>query len=155
MFLKRLFGGHTRPAKLSADLAGEDSWRLRNDMIACLDREGGMATATRRLAAIAALYGRLSPDGRARFRDLVAGLNDDAAEATGRRYGRIEEAELFGRRASRLAIFDAFETPRRRFLTALAETPDGPALLDALAREADDDLAADIAFTRGGGAEPR
>lgn len=136
---RRLFARAAPPPSFSPDLGGDDPGRLRAEMQACLDRAGGTLTNVRRAGALSDLFDRLTPAGQRRYVAVLQSLDETAAEATSQRYSRIEEAELFGRSSSKLAILDAFETPRRRMLEQIKSARDGARTITALRAVADDE----------------
>ena len=149
MFLRKLFAGRARPgrdpAPFSADLGGDDDARVSAALRECLARTGGERATAQRAAGLVRLFIRLSPDGRARFAHILDEMNETDAVDAMSRYSRIEEAELFGRPSSKLAIFDAFEPPRRRLLLHFRDAPGGDAMLTALRDISTGGLAGDIA----------
>lgn len=140
MFFHRLFGRAAPPPSFSADLGGDDPDRLRAEMQACLNRTGGTLTNVRRAGALSDLFNKLTPDGQRRYIGVLKSLDETAAEATSERYSQIEEAELFGRSSSKLAILDAFETPQRRMLEQIGSARNGARTIAAIRERADDDL---------------
>ena len=144
MFLQRIITSlFARPAPPSfmPDLPGDETMVLAGEMQACLNRSGGTLATLRRTNALAGLFTGLSADGKLRFIDVLNSLNAAGAKAATDRYSDIEEAELFGRSSSKLAMLDAFETPVRRMLAALNGTTNGPALIAEIRELADDELA--------------
>ena len=86
---------------------------------------------------------------RAEFRqhkyvDTLRSLDAGAPQTTSDRYSQIEEAELFGRSSSKLAILDAFAPPQRRILGMLSATRDGARTIQSLRSIADDELKSSI-----------
>lgn len=132
MNIRQLFAGlFARPAPpaFSPDLPDTETAVLAAEMQACLNRSGGALTTIRRTQGIATLFSGLSAEGKRRYVDTLLSLNDSAGKSVSDRYSEIEEAELFGGSASKLAMLDAFETPVRRMLGALNGTENGPALI--------------------------
>jgi hypothetical protein len=140
MLFNRLFRRAPPPPSFSVDLDGDDPGRLRAEMLACLNRAGGTLANLRRAGALSDLFNKLTPDGQRRYVDVLTSLDETAAVATSERYSEIEEAELFGRPSSKLAILDAFETPQRRILGQLKATRNGAQTMDAIRQHADDEL---------------
>lgn len=144
MFLKRLFGAkRPKPASVAGS-ADDDAGRLRTEIQLCLARSGGAMATGRRVDGLVAWHRRHSPAARKTLGAVLSRLNDDAAEVAAAHYSKIEESEFYGRRSSRLAFFDAFETPRRRMLALIRDADGGRELLENLRAEAGADLAADI-----------
>jgi len=129
MFFRRLFSHllapPVPPPTFSTDLAGDDPAVLRAEMQACTHRDGGTLATVRRAQALAELFGKLTADGKQIYIDLLIGLDTAAPASAADRYSQIEEAELFGRSSSKLAILDAFERPTRRMLTLLNDSGRG------------------------------
>lgn len=147
MLFDRLFSNFRKsvpPPTFTPDLGGEDAERLRAEMQTCLNRAGGTLVNLRRMNALADLFGRLSPEGRGVYVNVLGTLDKKAAKATSERYSEIEEAELFGRSSSKLAILDAFETPQRRILAMLKGTKNGAQTIEEIRAIADDDLKKNI-----------
>ena len=119
MIFNKLFS--KKPARLSftPDMPESERQQLVSEFKDCANRQGGSLKNARRSQALAELFHRLSPAGKQVFADLLQSLNDAVQQATGERYAEIEEAELFGGSESKLAVFDMFETPRRRLLSHL------------------------------------
>lgn len=143
MFLQRIFAGllaRPAPPSFTPDLHGDEADVLADEMQACLNRRGGTLMTLRRTEALAGLFGGLSPDGKQRYIDTLKSLDAAGGAAAADRYSEIEEAELFGRSSSKLAMLDAFETPVRRMLAALNGTANGATLIAEIAALADDDL---------------
>lgn len=143
MFFGRLFASlFARPAppSFTRDLPGAEAEVLAAEMQACLNRSGGALATIRRTQALAGLFGGLSAVGKQRYVDALKSLDAAGGKSAADRYSEIEEAELFGRSSSKLAMLDAFETPVRRMLAALNGTADGPALLAGIREFADEDL---------------
>lgn len=128
----------------SADLDGNDPARLREELGKCAAREGGRLATSRRMDALVALFGKLSPAGRARFAEIIERMDEEATDRTGASYSNIEFAEFVGRASSRMAFYDLFERPRRRVVALLADARGGRAMLAALREAAGDALQADI-----------
>lgn len=149
MFLRRLFATRPPPFQFSADLPDDEPMRLHDVLNDCLSGKGGMIAAARRTNALAGLFTKLSPTGKARFTAAIESLDGDAVATAMNSYSDIEEAELFGRARDRMAIFDALERRRLRLLTMLAETPDGPQILAEMA-SLDPRLTDDINTARAG-----
>ena len=126
MFFRRLFAPllarPVPPPKFSTDLSGDDPAVLRAEMQACTHRDGGTLATARRAHALAELFGKLTAEGKQIYIGLLIGLDDAAPASAADRYSQIEEAELFGRSSSKLAILDAFERPTRRMLTLLNDS---------------------------------
>ena len=132
MDIRRIFASlFARPAPpgFSSDLPEAETALLAAEMQACLDRRGGTLTTIRRTQDMANLFSRLSASGKRRYVETLLSLNDAAGKSVSERYSEIEEAELFGGCASKLAMLDAFETPVRRMLGALKGTENGAALI--------------------------
>lgn len=144
MLFNRLFGRAPPPPSFSADLGGNDPDRLRAEMQACLNRAGGTLTNIRRATALSDLFNRLTPEGQHTYISVLKSLDETAAEATSERYSQIEEAELFGRSSSKLAILDAFETPQRRMLEQIKSARNGVEAIAALREIGDDELITNI-----------
>lgn len=143
MLFQRLFGSlFARPAPpaFTPDLPGDETDTLADEMQACLNRRGGTLTTLRRAEALAGLFAGLSAEGKHKYIETLKSLDAAAGRAVGDRYSDIEEAELFGRPSSKLAMLDAFETPVRRMLAALNGTANGPALISEIREFSDDDL---------------
>lgn len=143
MLLQRLFGSlFARPAPpaFSPDLPDDETEILAAEMQASLNRSGGTLMTVRRTEALAALFPGLSATGKRRYIDVLKSLDAASGKSTSDRYSEIEEAELFGRSTSKLAMLDAFETPVRRMLAALNGTENGPALIAEIRELADEDL---------------
>lgn len=140
MWFKTLFSRPAPTLEFSPDLSGNDPNRLEAEMRACINRIGGTLTNARRANALAGLFQNLTPAGQRQFIAVLTYLDEDAAEQTSERYSQIEEAELFGRSTSKLAILDAFETPRKRMLSQLKSARDGDETLAAIREMADEDL---------------
>ena len=126
-----------RGVPLSPDLPEADRRQVLADMRACLDRKGGATAALRRADALASAYRKLSPLGKARFADAIVQLGAEPDH-----YARIEEMELFGRPADKLAALEAFAPPARRMLELIRDAADGGEALDGLRQ--DGRLAAEI-----------
>lgn len=122
------------------DLGGNDPDVLRAEMQACLNRTGGTLTNLRRAEALSGLFGGLTPEGRQRYIATLKSLDTAAATVTAERYSEIEEAELFGRSTSKLAILDSFESPQRRMLTMLKGARNGAGTIEEIRALADDEL---------------
>ena len=135
----RLLDRSRRGIPLSPDLPEVDRKRVLADMRACLDRSGGALAALRRTDALVAAYGKLTPLGRARFAETIVQLD---VEHSSEHYARIEETELFGRPADKLAILESFTPPARRMLELIRDAADGDEVLDGLRQ--DDRLSAEI-----------
>ena len=132
MNIRQLFAGlfaRSAPPAFSPDLPNAETAVLAAEMQACLNRSGGALTTIRRAQDIATLFSGLSTEGKRRYVDTLLSLNDTAGKSVSDRYSEIEEAELFGGSASKLAMLDAFETPVRRMLGALNGTENGPVLI--------------------------
>ena len=106
-------------------------------MRACLDRSGGALATLRRTEALAIAYRKLTPLGKARFADAIVQLGMEPDH-----YARIEEMELFGRPADKLAVLESFAPPARRMLELIRGAADGVEVLDGLRQ--DDRLAAEV-----------
>ena len=148
MIFNKLFS--KKPARLSftPDIPESERQQLVSEFKDCANRQGGSLKNARRSQALAELFHRLSPAGKQVFADLLQSLNDAVQQATGERYAEIEEAELFGGSESKLAVFDMFETPRRRLLSHLGSTENGSVLLAEIGTLADPDTREDIAETQ-------
>lgn len=134
---KRLFARPEPPPTFSPNLGGNDAERLLSEMRDCINRVGGALTNARRANALADLFGKLTPAGQRQFIAVLKRLDDIGAENTADRYSQIEEAELFGRSSSKLAILDAFESPVKRMLWQLQSSRDGAKAIAGI-REAGD-----------------
>ena len=99
-------------------------------MRACLDRSGGALATLRRADALASAYRKLTPLGRTRFADAIVQLGMEADH-----YARIEEMELFGRPADKLAALESFAPPARRMLELIRDAADGGEALDGLRQD--------------------
>jgi hypothetical protein len=147
MLFDRIFSSFRKtapPPIFDLNLAGENAERLRAEMQTCLNRTGGTLTNLRRIHALSDLFDRLTPEGRRKYVSVLGTLDKKAAQATSERYSEIEEAELFGRSSSKLAILDAFETPQRRMLAMLKGTKNGTAVITDIRAIADDELKREI-----------
>lgn len=144
MLFKRFFSAPAPVLQFSPDLGGDDTQHLLSEMKACLNRTGGTLTNARRANALAALFGKLTPAGRQRFIEVLNSLDETGAVSTSERYSQIEEAELFGRPSTKLAILDAFETPRKRILSQLKSARDGNQTIAMIRDLADDELSQEI-----------
>ena len=147
MLFQRLFASlFARPAPpgFTPDLPGAEAELLATEMQACLNRSGGALATIRRTEALAGLFGGLSADGKQRYVDTLKSLDAAGGKSAADRYSEIEEAELFGRSSSKLAMLDAFETPVRRMLAALNGTANGTALIAEIREFSDDDLQNEI-----------
>ena len=147
MFFQRILSGlFARPAppRFTPDLPGDETDVLAAEMQACLDRRGGTLMTVRRTEALAELFGNLSPEGKQRYIDVLKSLDAAGGAAAADRYSDIEEAELFGRSSSKLALLDAFETPVRRMLAALNGTENGQAVIAGISDLADEELRSQI-----------
>lgn len=143
MVIQRLFAAlfeRPAPPSFTPDLPGEETEALAAEMQACLNRSGGALATIRRTTALAGLFGDLSMDGKQRYIETLKALDAAGGKSAADRYSEIEEAELFGRSSSKLAMLDAFETPARRMLAALNGTANGPALIAEIKGLSDDDL---------------
>lgn len=144
MLFRRLFAPFLAPAvpppAFTADLGGDDAEHLRIEMQACLNRTGGTLATARRGEALSDLLLKLTPEGCRVFIATLQSLDTTAAEVTSERYSQIEEAELFGRSSSKLAILDSFESPQRRMLGVLKGTRNGSETIEKLKSLADEDL---------------
>lgn len=143
MLFQRIFTSlFARPAPPSfmPDLPGDETDVLAAEMQACLNRSGGALATVRRTEAIARLFAGLSADGKRRYIETLKSLDAAGGKSASDRYSDIEEAELFGRPSSKLAMLDAFETPVRRMLAALNGSENGPALISKIRELADDEL---------------
>lgn len=128
------------PPSFTPDLPGAETDILASEMQACLNRSGGTLMTLQRTKALAGLFAGLSADGKQRYIDVLKSLDASGGKAATDRYSEIEEAELFGRSSSKLAMLDAFETPVRRMLAALNGTTNGPSVIAAIRELADDDI---------------
>jgi len=133
MFLKRLFSSREPVATFSPNLGGDDRRRLIAEMKACIERRGGELKNARRAKALVDLFSKLNDDGKEVYAGIVDGFNETAKEDIGEKYSKIEEAELFGGSASKLAVLDSFESPRRRLILRLGDTGNGQWILSELA----------------------
>ena len=133
MFLKRLFSSSEPVATFSPNLGENDRQRLIAEMKACIERRGGELKNARRAKALVGLFSKLSNDGKEVYAGIVDGFNEIAKEDIGEKYSKIEEAELFGGSASKLAVLDSFESPRRRLILLLNDTENGQSMLLELA----------------------
>ena len=133
MFLKRLFSSGQPVATFAPNLAGEDRQRLIAEMKACIERRGGEFKNARRVNALVDLFSKLTDDGKRVYAGIVDGFDEIAKEDIGEKYSKIEEAELFGGSASKLAVLDSFESPRRRLILLLNDTENGQSMLLELA----------------------
>lgn len=143
MLLQRLVASlfeRPAPPSFTPDLPGAEIEVLAAEMQACLNRSGGALATIRRTAALAGLFRDLSMDGKQRYVETLKSLDAAGGKSAADRYSEIEEAEMFGRSSSKLAMLDAFETPVRRMLAALNGTADGPALIAEIREFSDDDL---------------
>lgn len=116
-------------------------------MRACLDRRGGALAALRRADALASAYRKLTPLGKTRFADAIVQLGAEPDH-----YARIEEMELFGRPADKLAALESFAPPARRMLELIRDAANGGEALDGLRQDAR--LAAEIDAVTVGKDEP-
>jgi hypothetical protein len=132
------------PPSFSPDLPDAETGTLAAEMQACLNRSGGALTTIRRTQAVATLFSGLSAEGKRRYVDTIRSLNDTGGKSVSDRYSEIEEAELFGGSASKLAMLDAFETPVRRMLAALNGTENGAALIAEIRDFGDEELTREI-----------
>ena len=110
---------------------------------ACLDKSKGPATTGDRARTAVAAFLALSPADRSR---VIAALSHMAAakhENLGDFYIRMEEADLFGSRRDRFAVFGAFDAPRRQALETLVGVQAGETVLEIIAGAADRPLAAE------------
>jgi hypothetical protein len=148
MLFRRLFARFLAPATpppvFTADLGGDDTEHLRAEMQTCLNRTGGTLATARRAEALSDLFWKLTPEGCRAYIATLESLDTTAAEVTSERYSQIEEAELFGRSSSKLAILDSFESPQRRMLSMLKGTRNGSATIEKLRSLADEDLKSSI-----------
>lgn len=143
MAIRALFSAlFARPAPpaFTPNLPGGETAVLAAEMQACLNRTGGTLATARRTEALAGLFAGLSPTGKERYVETLQSLDAASGRSVADRYSDIEEAELFGRPSSKLAMLDAFETPVRRMLAALHGTKNGIALIGEIATFADGDL---------------
>lgn len=144
MLFRRLFAPFLAPPVpppvFTPGLGGDDAEHLRLEMQACLNRTGGTLATARRAEALCDLFEKLTPDGQHSYIAVLKSLDATAAVVTSERYSQIEEAELFGRSSSKLAILDAFESPQRRMLGMLKGARNGARTIAALRSVADDDL---------------
>ena len=143
MIFRRIFAplfARPAPPAFTPDLPGDETRVLADEMQACLNRTGGTLATLRRAQALADLFGRLTPSGRQIYIATLKSLDAAGGKSTADRYSEIEEAELFGRSSSKLAMLDAFETPVRRMLTMLIGTKAGSALIAELTEYADEDM---------------
>jgi hypothetical protein len=134
MFLKRLFGSGQPVATFSHNLAGEDRQRLIAEMKACIERRGGELKNARRANALVDLFSKLTDDGKRVYAGIVDGFDEIAKEDIGEKYSKIEEAELFGGSASKLAVLDSFESPQRRLIQVLGYAGGGQSMLQELGK---------------------
>lgn len=132
------------PPAFTPDLDGDDTDKLRAEFRHCLDRTGGTLTTARRAEALSELFLRLTPAGQHKYVNTLRSLDAGAPQTTSDRYSQIEEAELFGRSSSKLAILDAFDPPQRRILGMLSATRDGARTIQSLRSIADDELKSSI-----------
>ena len=138
-FFTSLFARPVAPT-FTPDLAGVETGILATEMQACLNRDGGALATIRRTTSLARLFDGLSADGKRRYVETLKSLDAMGVKSAADRYSEIEEAELFGRSSSKLAILDAFETPVRRMLAALNGTADGPNLIKKIMQYSDESL---------------
>ena len=144
MFLKRLFSSSEPVATFSPNLGENDRQRLIAEMKACIERRGGELKNARRAKALVALFSKLSNDGKEVYAGIVDGFNEIAKEDIGEKYSKIEEAELFGGSASKLAVLDSFESPRRRLIQLLGNAGGGQSMLQELGKMVSDETLIEI-----------
>jgi len=140
----RLFGKSPPRLSFSPDIPENERPKLLAELQACAHRRGGTLNNARRAQALADLFLSLSPAGQQVFADTLNGLNETAHRSTGDRYAEIEEAELFGRSESKLAVLDMFETPRRRVLRHMCGAENGNALLEEIRQFSAPDLQREV-----------
>ena len=144
MFLKRLFSSGQPVATFAPNLAGEDRQRLIAEMKACIERRGGELKNARRVNALVDLFSKLTDDGKRVYAGIVDGFDEIAKEDIGEKYSKVEEAELFGGSASKLAVLDSFESPRRRLIQLLGNAGGGQSMLQELGKMVSDETLIEI-----------
>ena len=144
MFFSKLFTRPKTELVFSKDLPENERAKLHDEMKACIERRGGTLKNSRRAQALSNLFGRLSPDGQLVYIQILETLNDDLPETSPEIYSKLEEAEMFGRSATKLAVLDAFETPRRRLIEILSRTESGPEALENISNLASREVTEDI-----------
>jgi malonyl-CoA decarboxylase len=112
------------------DLSADQAERLRAQVRECLEARGGEVLARAQAASIAAVYLGLSPTGRARFFDILAGefgvARDEVAQAISRYQNAEAEADKL---AAERALRRTLVTPGMRLLTKFNALPEGTRFL--------------------------
>ncbi len=108
------------------DTSGDDTDRLRQQMLSCLDGRGGEVTARARAADLGRTYLLLDPDGRERFLQLLASEFDvDRDEIDRCCRALINTAGSDERGAAEWALRAALEPPRITLLRRFNALPEG------------------------------
>ena len=144
MFLARLFGVKAPQTARRPAPAPPGTGPLRAELELCLARHGGALSNARRVDGLVSRHRDATPAALTAFASDLAQLNDGAADRAAAHYSKMEESEFFGRRSSRIALFDAFETPRRRMLAFIRDANGGTDLLQRVRAVAGTELASDI-----------
>ena len=144
MFFKKLFARSKTHFVFSKDLQNDEPAKLYSEMKACIERRGGTLKNVRRAQALTDLFNRLTPGGQLVYIQVLEAFGDDLPETSPETYSKLEEAEMFGGSASKLAVLDAFVTPRRRLIAMLSRTENGPETLETISKFASQDVIEDI-----------
>jgi malonyl-CoA decarboxylase len=111
---------------LPALLSDSDADKLRRQMQDCLEARGGEVSARARAAALGQTYLALSPEGRARFLNLLASEFDIDRVAVSSACQRIAHARTDDERFRiERALRYALEPPRMKLLTQFNALPNG------------------------------
>ena len=147
IFRKFFFPPRVATLQFTPDLAGNDRDHLKQEMEACLNRDGGSVRNLKRVEALTELFLQLSPVGQQVYVEVLTGLEDTPTQTSGDTYSKFEEAEMFGGSASKLAVLDVFEPRRRRFISMLRASERGPEALVTIESIGPEDLKKDIEFS--------